>query len=48
MLTSELDIEATVAKLMEFIRENEYSENLLDGLLNHDDLLDELQDDQLQ
>ena len=29
----------------EFIRGNEYSENLLDDLLNNDDLLDELQDD---
>ena len=44
-LTEELDVEALLAEPTEFIRENEYSENLLDDLLNNDDLLDKLQDD---
>ena len=43
--TEELDVEALLAKPIEFIREGEYSENLLDDLLNNDDLLDDLQDD---
>ena len=41
----ELDVQAMLAKPIEFIKEDEYSENLLDDLLNNDDLLDELQDD---
>ena len=44
-LTEELDIEALWAEPTEFIREDEYSENMLDDLLNNDDLLDDLQDD---
>ena len=44
----ELDIEALLAGPIEFIREDEYSENLLDDLLNNDDLLDEFQDDPLK
>ena len=44
-LTEELDIEALLAKSTEFIREGEYSENMLNDLLNNDDLLDDLQDD---
>ena len=41
----ELDIEALLTKLIGFIRQNEYLENLLDDLLNNDDPLDEFQDD---
>ena len=44
----ELDIEALLAGPIEFIREDEYSENLLDDLLNHHDLLDVFQDDPLK
>ena len=40
--TEELDVETSLAEPMEFIREGEYSENLLDCLLGNDDLLDEL------
>ena len=43
--TKELDIEALLAEPTEFIHESEYSENLLDDLLNNDDLLDNLQHD---
>ena len=43
--TKELNVEAILAKPTEFIREGEYSENLLDNLLNNDNLLDDLQDD---
>ena len=44
-LIKELDVEALLAESIEFIQESEYSENLLDDLLNNDDLLDDLQDD---
>ena len=43
--TYELDIEALLAEPSEFIRKSEYSENLLDDLLNNDDLLDDFQDE---
>ena len=43
-LTDEFDVEALLAERSEFIREDEYSENLLDDLHNTDDLLNELQD----
>ena len=44
-LTEELDVMALLAESVEFIRECEYSKNLLDDLLNNDDLLDDLQRD---
>ena len=40
-----LDVEVLLAEPTEFIREGEYSENILDDLLNNNDLLDDLQDD---
>lgn len=43
--TNKLDVEAMLAEPIEFIKEDEYSKNLLDVLLNNDDLLDEFQDD---
>ena len=43
-LIEELDVEGLLAEPTEFIKEGEYSENLLDDLLNNDDLLDEFQD----
>ena len=36
------DLDKMVAESTEFIKKGEYLENLLDDLLNHDDLLDEL------
>ena len=39
--TDKLDVEALLAEPIEFIREGEYSENLLDDLLNNDDILDD-------
>lgn len=41
----ELDVEAFLVEPTEFIREDEYLENLLDGLLNNNDVLDKFQDD---
>ena len=38
----ELNVEALLAEPIEFIRESEYSKNLLDDLLNNDDLLNDL------
>ena len=39
-LIEELNVKALLAEPIEFIRECEYSENMLDDLLNNDDLLD--------
>ena len=39
-----LDVEALLVEPTEFVQEGEYSETLLDYLLNNDDLLDDLQD----
>ena len=44
-LMEELDVEALLAEPTEFIKEDEYSENLLDDFLNNNDLLDEFHDD---
>ena len=40
--SEEFDVKALLAEPIEFIRENEYFENMLDDLLNNNDLLDEL------
>ena len=42
--TEELDVNALLAEPTDFIREDQYLENLLNGLLNNDDLLDEFHD----
>ena len=44
-LIEELDVEALLVESTKYIKKGEYSENLLDDLLNNDDLLDEFQDD---
>ena len=39
--TYELDVKAVLVEPTEFIREDKYSKNILDDLLNHDNLSDE-------